>query len=92
MDEASKPALQGDFEPSLKLQFYGATVSSDTRLIPYRELDNWTLTTLQEKPITIGAKVVRYARYVVFQLAEVAVQRRLYREILRRCAVSWRSH
>ncbi|MEE8156183.1 MAG: transposase, partial [Phycisphaerales bacterium] len=43
---------------------------------------HWSLTTLRDKLIKIGAKVVRHARYVTFQLAEVAVPRRLYRVIL----------
>ena len=41
------------------------------------------MTTLCEKLIKIGAKVVRHGRYVTFQLAEVAVSRRLFTEILR---------
>ena len=45
---------------------------------------HWTLTTLRDRLIKIGAKVVRHARYVTFQLAEVAVPRRLYRAILER--------
>jgi hypothetical protein len=32
----------------------------------------------------IGARIVRHGRYVVFQLAEVAVPRTLFAEILRR--------
>ena len=43
---------------------------------------HWTLTTLRDKLIKIGAKRVRHARYVTFQLAEVAIPRRLYRTIL----------
>ena len=34
-----------------------------------------TLTTLREKLVKIGSKVVHHARYVIFQLAEVAVPR-----------------
>ena len=45
---------------------------------------HWTLTTLRERLIKIGAKMVRHARYVTFQLAEVAIPRRLYRTILKR--------
>ncbi len=45
---------------------------------------HWTLTTLREKLIKIGAKVVHHARYVTFQLAEVAIPRDLYRTILER--------
>ena len=43
------------------------------------------MTTTREKLIKIGAKVVRHARQVTFQLAEVAVPRRLFQAIL--CAI-----
>jgi hypothetical protein len=36
----------------------------------------WTLTTLREKLVKIGARMVRHGRYIVFQLAEVAVPAR----------------
>jgi predicted translin family RNA/ssDNA-binding protein len=42
----------------------------------------WTLTTLREKWIKIVAKVVRHSKKVVFQVAEVAVPRELFRSIL----------
>jgi len=45
---------------------------------------HWSLTTLRDKMIKTGAKVVRHARYVTFQLAEVAVPRELSATILRR--------
>ncbi len=41
------------------------------------------MTTLREKLVKIAAKVVRHGRYVTFQLAEVVVQRELFRKILR---------
>ncbi len=44
----------------------------------------WSLTTLREKLIKIGARIVRHGRYVVFQLAEVAVPRAVIAAILRR--------
>jgi hypothetical protein len=47
-----------------------------------KEVEHWSLTTLREKLIKIGAKVVRHGRYVTFQLAEVAVSRELFRKIL----------
>jgi hypothetical protein len=46
-------------------------------------VEHWSLTTLREKLIKIGAKVVSHGRYVTFQLAEVAVPRELFRKILR---------
>jgi hypothetical protein len=42
----------------------------------------WSLTTLREKLVKIGARIVRHGRYVVFQLAEVAVPRALFAAIL----------
>jgi hypothetical protein len=50
------------------------------------EVEQWSLTTLREKLVKIGARIVRHGRYVVFQLAEVAVPRALFAEILRRIA------
>ncbi len=48
-----------------------------------QEVEHRSLTTLREKLIKIGAKVVRHGRYVTFQLAEVAIPRALFAEILR---------
>jgi hypothetical protein len=44
---------------------------------------DWSLTSLKEKLIKIGAKVVSHGRYVAFQMAEVAVPRNLFADILR---------
>jgi hypothetical protein len=49
-----------------------------------RSVRHWTLTTLREKLIKIGAKVVRHSRQVIFQMAEVAVPRDLFQTILER--------
>ena len=43
------------------------------RLALPRSVKHWLLTTLREKLIKIGAKVVTHAGYVVFQMADVAV-------------------
>jgi len=42
----------------------------------------WSLTSLREKLIKIGAKVVSHGRYVTFQMAEVAVPREMFADIL----------
>ena len=42
----------------------------------------WSLTSLREKLIEIGAKVVSHGRYVTFQMAEVAVPRQMLADIL----------
>ena len=57
----------------------GATIS----VAPPKEVGHWSLTTLRERLVKIGAKVVRHGCYVTFRLAEVAVPRNLFREILR---------
>ena len=45
-------------------------------------IKNWSLTSLKEKLIKIGAKVVSHGRYVTFQLAEVAVPQQMFADIL----------
>ena len=54
------------------------------RLALPRDVKHWSLTTLREKLVKIGAKVTRHAKYVTFQLAEVAVTRRLFAAIFDR--------
>jgi hypothetical protein len=54
------------------------------RLAPPKNVRQWSLTTLKEKLVKIGAKVTRHAKYVTFQLAEVAVPRQLFASILER--------
>ena len=52
---------------------------------------DWSLTSLKEKLIKIGAKVVSHGRYVAFQMAEVAIPRQMFQEILRLIAELGRS-
>ena len=54
------------------------------RLALPKSIEDWSLRTMREKLVKIGAKVVKHARYVTFQLAEVLVSRSLFREILER--------
>ena len=51
-----------------------------------RTMAHWSLTTLREKLIKIGAKMVRHGRYITLQMAEVAVTRRMFGRILSRIA------
>ena len=46
-------------------------------------IKDWSLTSLKQKLIKIGAKVVSHGRYVAFQMAEVAIPRHLFADILR---------
>ena len=54
------------------------------RLALPKKIREWSLRTLQVKLIKIGAKVVRHSRYVIFQMAEVAVPQIHFREIFDR--------
>jgi hypothetical protein len=54
------------------------------RLALPRSIQHWSLTTLREKLVKIGAKVAKHSRYVIFQLAEVAIPRELFAKILGR--------
>ena len=46
-------------------------------------IKDWSLTSLKEKLIKIGAKAVSHGRYVAFQMAEAAIPRQMFQEILR---------
>jgi len=52
-----------------------------TQAMP-KTAEPWLLTSLREKLIKIGAKVVSHGRYVAFQMAEVAVPRQIFHEFL----------
>jgi hypothetical protein len=46
-------------------------------------IKDWSLTSLKEKLIKTGAKIVSHGRYVAFQMAEVAIPRTLFADVLR---------
>ena len=46
-------------------------------------IKGWSLTSLKDKLIKIGAKVGSHGRYVAFQMAEIAIPRQMFQEILR---------
>jgi hypothetical protein len=54
------------------------------RLCLPRAVKHWSLRSLQVKLIKIGARLVRHARRLVFQLAEVAVPREVFQGVLER--------
>ncbi len=65
----------------LHAQAYNLANFMRTLALP-KEAEHWSLTTLREKLVKIGAKVISHGRYVTFQLAEVAVPKELFRNIL----------
>ena len=54
-----------------------------------KSVKHWSLRTLRDKLIKIGAKVVNHSQHIIFQMAEVAVTERLFTLILSRIR-SWR--
>jgi hypothetical protein len=73
-----------DNEVRLQLHALAYNIANFMRTLALpKEVEHWSLTTLREKLVKIGAKVVRHGRYVTFQLAEVAISRALFAEILR---------
>jgi hypothetical protein len=54
--------------------FAAQRIATSWQLVLPKSSQGWTLTTLREKLVKTGAKVVRHAKYVVFQLAEAVVR------------------
>ena len=52
-------------------------------LVTPEPIRDWSMTSLKEKLIKIGAKVVSHGCYVAFQMAEVAIPRASLPDILR---------
>ena len=50
------------------------------------EVAQWSMTTLRERLVKIGARIVRHGRSITFQMAEVMVPRALFHTILRAIA------
>jgi hypothetical protein len=67
--------------PSVHALAYNLGNFMRTLALP-KAAEPWSLTSLREKLIKIGAKVVSHGRDVAFQLAEVAVSRQMFAEIL----------
>ena len=70
---------------AVRLQLHALAYNLGTflrTLVMPEGVERWSLTTLRERLIKIGAKVVSHGRYVTFQMAEVAVPRRLLAEVL----------
>ncbi len=55
----------------------------EAEILP-REMAHWSLSSLRERLIKIGARLVRHARRLVLQMAEVSITRALFGELLER--------
>ncbi len=79
-DRSGVSGVYPDLSPSSPLKYNLRNFLR--RLALPRPVKHWSLTTLRDKLIKIAAKVVRHAKHVTFQLAEVAVPRELFAAIL----------
>jgi hypothetical protein len=81
MDPVIMPHLRRQRRPQLHALAYNLGNFVRTLAMP-KAVELWPLTSLREKLIKIGAKVVSHGRYVTFQMAEAAVSRLMFRDIL----------
>ncbi len=58
------------------------------RLVLPKRIDNWSLTSLQQRLVKTGGRLVKHARYYWLLLAESHLTRRLFGAMVRRIAAS----
>src|SRR5262249_35853132 len=68
----------------LQRQALGYKLGQSVRKLAAQErIKDWSLTSLKDKLIKIGARVVSHGGYAAFEMAEVAIPRQMFQEILR---------
>jgi len=78
------------FANQVRLQLFGLAYNLGNllrRLALLRSVQRRSLTTLREKLIKTGARVARHAKYLTFQMSEVAMPRELLAAIPER--IQW---
>jgi hypothetical protein len=87
MPTVGLPAVEARGHNQIRLQLFALAYNLGNflrRLVLPTPVKHWTMTTMREKLIEIGAKVVRHSKYVFFLMAELAVPRELFAAILER--------
>ncbi len=94
MGDATSGPVRLSFNPQLRVEFRGATVTSDAGLFTPRELDerlglpvsiqSWSLTSLQQQRFKTSGRLIRHARHFVLPPAEGYLTESLFRRILHR--------
>ncbi len=85
LSSACRTPLNADLSDRLQLFALAYNLGNFLRHLALpKRVREWSLRTLRVKLIKIGAKVIRHSRYVIFQMAEVLVSKRLFQEILER--------
>jgi len=83
----TRPSCHDFIDNQVRLRLFALAYNRGNflrRLALPESVKGWSLRTLEEKPINIGAGVVRHSRYVIFQMAEVMVSKAFFRQILER--------
>jgi hypothetical protein len=90
--ETQNRPFQLSFNSSLKVDFQGSRVTSDGGLVLARlalpaPIGKWSLTSLQQRLVKTGGRLIKHARYYWLLLAESHLTRRLFGSMLRRIAM-----
>ena len=56
------------------------------RLVMPKRIDHWSLTSLQQRLVKTGGRLIKHARYYWLLLAEIHLTRRLFGSMVRRIA------
>jgi hypothetical protein len=62
----------------------GPRDSAERRLVLPKKIENWSLTSLQQRLVKTGGRLVKHARYYWLMLAESHLTRRLFGSMVRR--------
>ena len=84
--EAESGALRLDFDRRLTLQLHALAYNLGNflrTLATPEPIKDWSLSSLTEKLIKIGAKVISHGRSLAFQMADQAIPRQMFQQILR---------
>jgi hypothetical protein len=90
--EKQNQPFQLSFNASLKVHFQGSRITSDgglilgnqwRRLALPKRIENWSLTSLQQRLVKTGGRLVKHARYYWLLLAEGHLTRWVFGAILR---------
>jgi hypothetical protein len=73
------------FNGKIKMEFHGARLTSDGGLLACRELDEALVSSDSAREIDKDwGQVLKHSRYVIFQMAEVAISKEVFAGILSR--------
>ena len=81
--ETRRPLLvRADFENPITDEFINS-IDPKEKFAVLKEAERWSISALREQLIKIGAMVVRHGLYITSQMAEIAIPRALFAEVLR---------